>query len=396
VNYVDFERALALAWPWAAPFKRQLRQLRAKPFGGSHLLFGSDYSGDHSANRFRVYGFVIADADASPKWPARCREVRRSFLVDGRRMSFKNLNDRHRRRALVPFLEAAEFLDGHVVAVAVTKDLERLSTSTNTLDIWENLHGLQARWDARWFEQMVRVAHLFSLFLAAWSSPGMNVSWVTDNDSIVANDGRLGDMHQLTARFFGLYVPQRLGEFMMNTVAVDSEGRSFEDFVAIPDLADGMLAEVLSGTTTDEPSHKRRLWTKELSEKSEIIADWFRHRGGSCTCSPRANAGVVSCEAELTRPEAAAMMLNDSDFFALKIGRAEPVGNITTARSRLPPASARPSLPMSSPESPLNPSDRPRINARPSCRNHSKSPARAILIDSHSAPGLIASRPLVC
>ena len=67
----------------------------------------------------------------------------------------------------------------------------------------------------------------------------------------------------------------------MNTVAVDSEGRSFEDFVAIPDLAAGMLAEVLSGTTTDEPSHQRRLRTKELSEKSEIIADWFWYRGGS-------------------------------------------------------------------------------------------------------------------
>src|SRR5262249_27871720 len=156
-------------WPWTAAFKRQLRQLRAKPFSGSHLLFGSDYSGDHSGSRFRVYGFVIADADASPEWPARCGEVRRSFLVDGRRMSFKNMNDRHRRRALVPFLEAAEFLDGHVVAVAVTKDLERLSTGTNTLALWKNLPGLQAKWDARWFEQMVRVAHFFSLFLSVWS-----------------------------------------------------------------------------------------------------------------------------------------------------------------------------------------------------------------------------------
>jgi hypothetical protein len=281
VDHVDFERALALAWPWTAAFKRQLHQLRANPFGGSHLLFGSDYSGDHGSSRFRVYGFVIADADASPEWPARCREVRRSFLVDGRRMSFKNLNDRHRRLALVPFLEAAEFLDGHVVAVAVTKDLERLSTGTNTLALWQNLHGLHARWDARWFEQMVRVAHLFSLFLAAWSSPGMNVSWITDNDSIVANDGRLDDMYQLAARLSGLYVPHRLGEFMMNTVAVGAEDRSFEHFVAIPDLAAGMLAEVLSGTTTDGPSHKHRLRTKELSEKSEIIADWFWYRGGS-------------------------------------------------------------------------------------------------------------------
>ena len=79
-------------------------------------------------------------------------------------MSFKNLNDGHRRRALIPFLTAAESLTGHVVAVAVIKDLPRLSTGTNTLSLWKNLHGLEARWDAKSFEQMVRIAHFFSLF----------------------------------------------------------------------------------------------------------------------------------------------------------------------------------------------------------------------------------------
>lgn len=42
-------------------------------------------------------------------------------------MSFKNMNDIQRHRALVPFLEAAECLDGHIVTVAVTKDLGYLS-----------------------------------------------------------------------------------------------------------------------------------------------------------------------------------------------------------------------------------------------------------------------------
>lgn len=129
--------------------------LRDKPFRGSHLLFGSDYSGDHRGSRFRVYCFVIADADASPEWPIRCRGVRCKFLKDGRRMSFKNLNDIHRRRALVPFLEAAEFLDGHVVGVTVAKELLRLSTGTNTMVLWQKLHGFRAKWDSRAFEQMV-------------------------------------------------------------------------------------------------------------------------------------------------------------------------------------------------------------------------------------------------
>lgn len=296
MGLVDVQEALTKAWPWTSAFSRQLLQVRPKPFQGSHLLFGSDYSGDHKESRFRVYGFVIADADASPEWPASCRNVRLNFLADGRRMSFKNLNDIHRRRALVPFLEAAESLEGHVVGVAVTKHLPRLSTGTSTMDLWKNLHGLQSRWDPKTFEQMVRVAHFFSLILAAWSSPGMHVSWITDDDSIVANAGRLEDTHQLAARLSSLYVPHDLGEFMMNTVAVDNRERAFEDFAAIPDLAAGMLAEVLlSAPVAGAFGGLRMFQGKELSEKSALIADWFWHRGGplrkTCILIDRAAGG---------------------------------------------------------------------------------------------------------
>jgi hypothetical protein len=172
----QLENALAEAWPWTKAFLRQLVALRSQPMSGSHILLGSDYSGDHPESRFRVYAFVVVDSDRSREWPAYSRRVRAQYLAEGRRMSFKNMNDGHRRRALVPFLEATEFLDGHVVAVAITKELERLSTGPNSLDLWRRLHGLQARWDAKTFEQMFRIIHFFSLFLAAWSSPGAHVS----------------------------------------------------------------------------------------------------------------------------------------------------------------------------------------------------------------------------
>jgi len=211
-------------------------------------------------------------------------------------MSFKNLNDIHRRRALVPFLEATEFLEGHIVAVAVTKRLSRMSTGTQTMDLWKRLHGLQAKWDPKAFEQMIRIAHFFSMFLAAWSSSGMHVSWLTDDDSIVANPGRLDDAHQLAARLSGLYVPHQLGEFMMNTVSVDTQNRAFEDFVAILDLAAGMVAEVLSGAPVDGAFGGPGSGSQpELSDKSEIIADWFGHSTGrlkkSCILIDRASEG---------------------------------------------------------------------------------------------------------
>jgi len=274
------DETLISAWPWAEAFLRYLRQTRPAPFLGSHLMFGSDYSGDHAKSPFRIYGFLIADEDGSPEWPVRCHAVREKHLKDHRRMSFKNMNDGRRRRALVPFLEAAEYLQGHVVVVAVTKQLEHLSSTPTSMQFWRDSHGLDAKWDPKAFEQMVRVAHFFSMLLGVWSSPGADVTWITDDDSIVANAGRLEDVHQFVARLSGLFVPHDLGVFAMNTASSDSESCGFEDFVAIPDLAAGMIGEVLSATRSQGQGRPNEYRPEALSSKSITIADWFWHRSG--------------------------------------------------------------------------------------------------------------------
>jgi hypothetical protein len=290
--------SLNAAWPWTRAFLEHLAELRPKPFHGPHLLFGSDYGGAHSKSPFRTYGFLIADAQASPDWPNRCRVVRDAFLKDGRRMSFKNLNDFHRQHALIPFLEAAETLDGHVVVVAVTKSLTCLSTSSRggSMEVWNRLHGFQAKWSPFAFEQMARIAHFFALFLGTWSSPGMHISWITDEDDIVANPERLDDTHQFAASLCGLYLRHKIGEFMMNTPAVISPDRSFEDFVAIPDLAAGMISEVLTVPTSSDGIRRPDAQEQSsLSLKSEIIADWFWHNRGTLkkSCILIDNAGKM-------------------------------------------------------------------------------------------------------
>jgi len=80
-------------WPWTPGFLRQLHQIRCAPFFGSHLMLGSDYSGDQGNCPFFVYAFIIADEQASAEWPLRVQRVRQQFLKDDRRMSFKNMND---------------------------------------------------------------------------------------------------------------------------------------------------------------------------------------------------------------------------------------------------------------------------------------------------------------
>ena len=110
----------------------------------------------------------------------------------------------------------------------------------------------------------------------------MHISWMTDEDDIVANPGRLEDAHQFAARLAGLYLKHPLGEFMMNTPAVVGNDTGFEDYLAIPDLAAGMVGEVLAVSrprwSDNPPSLPEGC---HLSRKSDTIADWFWHNDGS-------------------------------------------------------------------------------------------------------------------
>lgn len=264
-------------WPWTKNVERILRFAQPHPFTGSHLAFGSDYSGDHRTSGFRTYCFLIIDTDRSPDWPRRRKLVRQRFLSDGRRMSYKALGDKWRQRALVPFLEATESIDGHLVSLIVTKELSNMAIRAGYSDDLPAKLGLQAKWKRSSFEQMFRTAHMFALCVSLWSRPWMDTTWITDEDEIVANDKRLDDTHQVAATLVSRYVPHRLGIFAMNTTDIDGRDREFEDIISVCDLAAGMLAEISTKITINKrlPTGPIEKDSDAFSEKAQIISDWF-------------------------------------------------------------------------------------------------------------------------
>jgi hypothetical protein len=253
-------------------------------------LVASDYSGAHRNSDYLVYAFLVADADASRGWPPIRTAVRAEYLPDGRRMSFKQLNDAQRQRALVPFLDAANSLSGVCAAVVIHKDLERMSTGRNSLEVWRSLHGIMGNWSPRAFEAMARVVHFYCLFIAGFSKPFQHVTWITDQDEIVANDDRLTDVMHLASKMVGLYVNHPLGEFAMNSTEIDSGDRAFEDFVAIPDLVAGTFAELVT-LWSREPGWRNGgdlyLAADRLTTKANVISAWF------CSASSNLKRSVI-------------------------------------------------------------------------------------------------------
>lgn len=191
-------------------------------------------------------------------------------------MSFKSLGDGLRQRALVPFLQSADTIDGHLVALVVTKKLGNLSWRSSFDQTVPKRLGLHAVWKERSFEAMLRSALMFALMLGIWSRPWMDVTWISDQDEIVQNDDRLDDAQQLAAKLSTQFVPHHLGVFAMNSTAIDGDDRAFEDLVSVPDLAAGMLSEIASSFVRHSVASEYSISTRtELSRKTEILSDWF-------------------------------------------------------------------------------------------------------------------------
>jgi hypothetical protein len=268
---------LRKAFPWAYTVQKILNANQPFRFQSSHLLLGSDYGGDHKASSYKAYCFLLADGTSSP-WLSDREKVRRNYLSDGRRMSFKRLSDPLRQKALIPFLQAADALNGHLVGVLVHKDVRFLTTGKKTYERWAKPFRLSAQWNAGAFENMARKAHFFALCVAQWSRPGSDITWITDEDEFVANDARLDDAQNFAAKLSSFYTPHSLGIFAMNSTAIDANDRAFEDFVAIPDLAAGMLSELCSQLATWKDLSELAQYPLDdgqLTLKSEIILDWF-------------------------------------------------------------------------------------------------------------------------
>src|SRR5262245_48102203 len=106
---------------------------------GSGLVLATDYSGEHRAPDFRVLGFLLTtEKSIEEVWEPARLEVRKKFLHNNRRMSFKKLDDELRIKAFPTFLKAAAHLNGVLVCVAVEKSFQ-LATK-------EELRPLQYDW----------------------------------------------------------------------------------------------------------------------------------------------------------------------------------------------------------------------------------------------------------
>jgi hypothetical protein len=248
---------------------------------GSTLYVASDYSYGNPRSAHLIIGILLADMDASPDWPHLVTRVRRKFLPDGRRMSFKALNDQQRRQALVPFLRTAEDLQGVLLSVAIPKTALAAFAGPSFQAKVEPTLPLQGRWSHSLFDRMFLTVQLTVFIIACVHKPHQNVIWITDVDDFTATPQRVSDVAGIASRFCSAYIAHPVGSLAFGTTDLDPGDRFEEDLAAIPDLIAGASAELLACVDTMCAGVPPTIAVPvpPLSAKSNTILEWF--------CKPR-------------------------------------------------------------------------------------------------------------
>jgi hypothetical protein len=252
----------------------------------SEVVMASDYAGEHLDAEYQVLGFLLADRPGVLReWEAARLRVRAQYLRDARRLAFKHLADRNRQRALVPFLDAADAINGLLVCVAVEKTVELSGFSRAAEGHTMKPHV---------YEKLIRIAYFGSFLVGGLCRPDQNLKWITDEDEIVANDTRLVETSQVMGGLLLHHVPAWAGEFALGVAGKFDDDRRAEDLASIADLAAGAVSECLTAMGVGRTPTCTNLSVPTqgpLATKTQMILAWLsdsRNALKKLTCVVRA------------------------------------------------------------------------------------------------------------
>jgi hypothetical protein len=211
----------------------------------SGIIVVSDYGGEHAGAEFDAYAFLITTPESVADWLPGRKIWRERMAVEHRRMAYKRLSDGIRQRACLPFLRIADLLNGMLISILIHKSITSLFATTHI----DRTHPALARFGyikPQVMEKLFRVLHLIGFFVGGLSAPGQDLTWISDEDAIMANPQRVADLKDLLAGVFSIYLRHDLGHVFCGTTDIDPGDLSVEDLAAIPDLVTGAAAEATS------------------------------------------------------------------------------------------------------------------------------------------------------
>ncbi|WP_156440115.1 hypothetical protein [Burkholderia savannae] len=242
------------------------------------LLVGSDFGGTHRKSPYETIGILLAGSESIEPWSLRQMMFREKFLPDGRRVSYKGLNDRTKFEALPRFLDIANSINGILLIILIDKRLGSIFSENSHAAHTDIEPSFLRSWSPPTIERMLRITWFTGILLRGLSVSGQNLLWFIDQDDIAANEKRHRELVECFKLVSSHCLQHQLGHCRIGTTASDNGNRQVEDLAALPDLALGAWGDVLPRMVADGLLSNTRLSfppPSDLKPKTRRILDWF-------------------------------------------------------------------------------------------------------------------------
>ncbi len=265
------------AYPWVKTLDKIMQDIKLPEFNGPLVLLASDSSGYEKTSDYIVTSFLVIDLFNSNEWEIKRRHIRKILLPNNRRMSFKALNDSYKRNALMPFLDAANNIDGLLINFILNKKVKGLVTYEGLFDKWKKSLGLKWKWSEKQFKKMGETAHFAIILIGALGKDEQEIYWISDQDEIFANPIKCQDVATMLSGLGNIYLQHCPGKLGVGTSEIDPGDRAEEDFVAIADLAAGALVDYVNNCSKNPNwnTNSKMIMTENSKVKSDHITSWM-------------------------------------------------------------------------------------------------------------------------
>jgi hypothetical protein len=243
------------------------------------MIIVSDYSGQHKIATHEAYSFLVTTDRALDEWQPTRLKFRNQWLPDGRRMSFKQLSEPRRWRALIPFLNATDAICGNLITFLVDRRIPSfMAGGTDAIrEAFPDCFSPETKPGT--IEKMLRLSGLVAMLLAGLRRENQRSLWISDHDETLATFDRREQFGRLCSYLtVGLTRWQNPADAEFGTTMSPYAPPWAEDAASIPDLIAGpycQLSRILPTQCGAETWVRAVSSTDTKDRRARAIGSWM-------------------------------------------------------------------------------------------------------------------------
>jgi len=236
----------------------------------------SDYSGD-SAGNYYTYSFLVCAWGSLAPFKREMKKVRAKFAMGSKEIEYKDFGMAIIKNALPAYLDV---LNGYVPGLLFTLVVDKRLVSLFGPQEKSTTRAVARLLDEKGFgettprvaEKVMRVVHTATFLTALLGHEGQKILWMSDHDEICAN----AEMHDRLLAVFhnvlGLYTTHKFG-LIGGGRPFEERDTDFLDLLSAADIAAGVVGQYFTGR---DNVGEQNVCLKEGAEK---VLGWLGQDG---------------------------------------------------------------------------------------------------------------------